>query len=192
MLRKCIPIIAILALCLASQADAKTLTYGAGRTELFLFTDFFCPPCQIMEDLISAPLDKIVRENAATVTFVSFPGSQKALVVTLHMIGISAGKPYKAIAESRKQLYAMARSNQITGPMLDQWIREYKESRPKIEPYVNSFQRLIAEHNIKATPSLVVRQPDGRKKIYTGYKEIQQAIGEISGTILARSGRPDR
>lgn len=192
MLRKYMSIIAILVLCLAGQAEAKTLTYGAGRTELFLFTDFYCPPCQILEELISAPLDKIVRENAATVTFVSFPGSQKALVVTLHMIGISAGKPYRAIAESRKQLYSLARSNQITGPMLEQWIRDYKGSRSEVEPYVKSFQQMIEEHKINSTPSLVVRQPDGRKKIYTGYKEIQQAIGEISGKILARSASPAR
>lgn len=189
MLRKYMPVIAILVLCLTGQAEAKTLTYGTGRTELFLFTDFYCPPCQILEDLISAPLDKIVRENAATVTFVSFPGSQKALVVTLHMIGISAGKPYRAIAESRKQLYALARSNQITGPMLEQWIRDYKGSRSEVEPYVKSFQQMIEEHKINSTPTMVVRRPDGRKITYTGYKEIQQAIGEISGTSLARSGR---
>jgi len=133
-----------------------------------------------------------VRKNAATVTFVSFPGSQKALVVTLHMIGISAGKPYKTIAESRKQLYNMVRTNQITSPMLDQWIMEYKGSQLKIQPYVQSFQKLIAEHNITSTPSLVVRHPDGRKTIYIGYKDIQQAIGKISGTILAGSGQPNR
>lgn len=61
----------------AGDARAQMLslipTYGNGKVQVRLYTDYFCSPCRAMEPKIAPVLSKLVRDNAISLTFTDVP-----------------------------------------------------------------------------------------------------------------------
>lgn len=164
----------------AIPASAQSLTFGKGATSLILFTDFFCPPCQHLEGLIGDSLETIVGQGKASITFCPLPMSKESLVMTAHLFNICSGKAFKVASANRKKLYEMARTRTITNELISEWVEEYNRNKEAVAPYLRNMQKTIEAHKVTSTPTMVVRYADGRKKIFTGYKEINDAIAALS------------
>ena len=171
-----------LLLCGASTAETRLMTYGKGPLEVILFTDFFCPPCQKLEGLISGTLDNIINNNIASVTFVPLPMSKKSMILALHLISYSEGKSYKAVAQNRKKLYDMAKSGAVTDEMVDQWVQKYRGKSGELNPYIKSMNDTIIENNVTSTPTCIIRYAGGVKQTFKGYKDIQDALNALRKT----------
>lgn len=58
---------------LRSQMLSLIPTYGNGKVQVRLYTDYFCSPCRAMEPKIAPVLSKLVRDNVISLTFTDVP-----------------------------------------------------------------------------------------------------------------------
>lgn len=167
-------------LCGTNPVSAKSLTYGNGPTQVMLFTDFFCAPCQMLEEMIGGTLDNLVYTNMASVTFVPVPMSQKSMVAAMHLLSVADGKPYKEVVAQRVLLYNMAKSGMITNDLLNQWTREYK-GKTNLAPYVKTLSDIIMSQKVTSTPTCIIRYSNGKTITYKGAQDIYQALKDLKG-----------
>lgn len=159
----------------ANSAQASTLTYGTGPIEIMLFSDFFCPPCQQLEDRIGDTLRNIIRGKVASVTFIPMPSDKRSIALSAHLISSSAGQPYSVFENNRQQMYEMARNNQITDAIVDRLVQAYF-GKPELLPYWEVIEKRSNEYKVDSTPTCVIREPTGKVHVFKGLFGAQKAL----------------
>jgi len=57
----------------AQEREAPFPQYGTGPVQVFIYTDYFCPPCRAMEPLAEPVLQDLLKRNRITLTFIDVP-----------------------------------------------------------------------------------------------------------------------
>lgn len=164
-----------------AQASAYTLTYGNGPAHIILFSDYFCPPCQVLEEGIDDALAELIKSGHFKVTYIPVPTTRLSLGVTIHLLSNTIGRPYTQVLPMRKTLYAKAKASKITAAEVNQWVTAAKNGKnmQEIAANVKTIQDTINYYEIKSTPTCVVIGPNGQAVKYEGVMEVGTAISDI-------------
>lgn len=162
-------------------ANTYSLTYGSGSAQIILFSDYFCPPCQMLEEGIDDALTELIKSGRFKVTFIPVPTTRLSLGVTIHLLSHTIGRPYTQVLPMRKTLYARAKANKITSAEVSQWVTEAKNGKnmQDIAANVKTIQDTINYYEVKSTPTCIVITPNGQAIRYEGVVDVGTAIHDI-------------
>jgi thiol-disulfide isomerase/thioredoxin len=165
-----------------SWAMEKSLvpSYGEGKYELIVFTDYFCPPCQMLEVDAETSLKGLLAAGGVKVTFIDVPiHKYTPLYVKYFLYTANAGANYKDILNVRKILFTLAKANTITTE--EGLANALHKERIVFKPYdlkkvYAALDETIRKYNIRSTPTCVVRYSDSDVRKYVGGDEIKQGL----------------
>ncbi len=155
-------------------------SYGAGKYELFVFTDYFCPPCQELEADMEPALRRLLATGGVRVTFVDVPLHQYSLLyIKYFLYAANGGAKNKDILRARNILFSLAKSNTVTTE--DDLANALRKQRVAFKPYdlKNVFAALteiVRKHNIRSTPTCIVKYSDTDVRKYIGGDEIKKGL----------------
>jgi thiol-disulfide isomerase/thioredoxin len=155
-------------------------SYGAGSTEVIIFTDYFCPPCQALETELDAMLLKLFEKGGVKIIFVDAPVSKHTqLYAKYFLYSINAGADFQGVLKTRRVLFAAARTNAvfteegITSELRGQGIACQPYDLSKVYTALNE---LMKNHDIRSTPTCVVKYSNTDIRKYVGPEDIKRGL----------------
>ncbi len=168
---------------LAYAEETRIPSFGDGPVKVRIYTDYFCPPCRLMEPELEPIVVDLVRRRIAAVTFVDTPVHRETILYTKCFLGIADGRSdISQILRARAALFKAAEKNVRSLPDLEALLGErglkcrFVDSTQTFE----TFRRHLKDDRIDSTPSCVVEGPGGRKK-YSGARNILKALTRLGG-----------
>jgi thiol-disulfide isomerase/thioredoxin/uncharacterized membrane protein len=162
-------------------------SYGSGKYELIIFTDYFCPPCQLLESEIDPALKEFLSHGGVKVTFVDLPiHKETKLYAKYFLYSAKAGRNYKKILHARRILFFLAKNRTVLNE--DDLKRALKEKHVSFIPYdvkpvYPLLNKIINTHKVKSTPTCVIKYSDSDVRKYTGLFEIQNGLAMLRATL---------
>jgi len=162
-------------------------SYGSGKYEMIIFTDYFCPPCQLLESEIDPALKEFLSHGGVKVTFVDLPTHKETkLYAKYFLYSAKAGRNYKKILHARRVLFSLAKNG--TALNEEELKNALKEHNVPFIPYdVKSMypllNKIINAHKVRATPTCVIKYSDTDIRKYTGLFEIRNGLAMLRASL---------
>lgn len=170
--------------------DNLVASYGSGSYRLFIFSDYFCQPCQKMEKelAVTDTLQDIIAGGGVRVTFVDLPLFKLTpLYARYFLYAANAAESYKDVLLARHVLFDTAwRIGAITEPQLENALkaRNIPFKPYDVKPVLAQYNNLVRKYLVSGTPTFVfvysptdIRKYSNREKIITGLSELRKALG---------------
>ncbi len=161
-----------------AATEALVPTFGAGKTQVRIYTDYFCGPCGRLEPKMERLLPKLVNSNKVTVTLIDTPiHSQTMLYARYFLYILKENKDFKYILRARGMLFEAAKSGIKEKEKLEEFLQKKKirfrafDTKPSYA-VLNTY---LAQDKIDRTPTCVIYDGD-RRGVYRGELEIGQAL----------------
>lgn len=152
-------------------------TFGKGKTEVRLYTDYFCGPCRAMEPKLEKVISDLVKRKAISITFIDTPiHEQTNLYARYFLYILNEKKELNRALHARAVLFEAAGNKITEKEKLEKFLKEKKIAfKPfNVTPTFGVFSIYLKEDNINATPSCVIS--NGGKKTFTGPVDIINAL----------------
>lgn len=162
----------------AFSEGMSLLTFGSGKTDVRLYTDYFCGPCGASESKIVDPILDLVGKNGISVTFIDTPFYKySALYARYFLYVLNEKKDLRHAMAVRTVLFEAAKANINEPGRLEAFLRNKNIGfKPfDVRPVFNMLQSYLREDKINATPSCVIRSGD-KKEVHTGGGNILKAL----------------
>ena len=165
-------------------------SYGSGRYELIIFTDYFCPPCQLMESEIDPAVKEFLSRGGVRVTFVDLPlHKETRLFAQYFLYAANAVRRYEKILEARRVLFSLAR-NHAAQSEDELKVALHAEGVPiavyDLTPVYPALNKIINTYKVKSTPTCVIKYANDDIRTYTGTFEIRNGLGMLRATLAAK------
>jgi hypothetical protein len=166
-------------------------SFGAGKVQVRLYTDFFCVPCQRMEPKIEGLLTDLVKRDRITLRFIDVPVHEHSPLYVryfLYMVNYSDNLSYvlrsravlfgaaKSVVEQKD--YAAKNSNYIDQKQVLEAYLKKEDVRYRVFDPAQCFaglQAYLDQDGVEQTPTCVIR--DGSKKNrFVGEEKIIKAL----------------
>jgi len=181
----------------AHPAKAQLPSFGKGRIEVRLYTDYFCGPCSRMEPRVEALLTDLVKRDAVTLTFVDTPvHTFTPLYAKYFLYLLNKDRSFAHVLQYRALLFEAAKDRLETGEKLEEFLKEKDVSftRANPGPALTALSSLITEDGVRSTPTCVIIK-DGQKGVYVGDIDIVKALEQLqkAGELLkAQESAPQK
>ena len=165
-------------------------SYGSGQYQLFIFSDYFCQPCQNFEKEIDGAVLEIIARGGVKVSFVDLPLYKLTpLYARYFLYATNASKSYEEALLARKVLFDTAsRIGAITEPQLDNALKSRNiPIKPyDVEPTLKQYNDIVRQYKVRGTPTFVfvyspadVRKYSGSEEIRKGLSDLRKALGRL-------------
>jgi thiol:disulfide interchange protein DsbA len=153
-------------------------SFGEGKVQVRLYTDYFCDPCSRMEPKIEPLLTYLVKKKKITLTLIDTPvHTLTPLYARYYLYILSQDKRFESTMHSRGLLFRAAKGKVEDKERLEDFLKKnnikFKQIDPR--PTFAALSALITEDRVRATPTCVIIR-DGRKAVFNGEKEITGAL----------------
>ena len=161
-------------------------SYGSGPYELIVFTDYFCPPCQVLESEMDPTLNDLLSKGGVIVTFVDLPiHRETSLYAKYFLYAVKAGRNYKDALRARRVLFSLAKKHVVLTE--DELKRALKTQGIAFTPYdlkqvYPMLNKIIDMHKAKSTPTCIVKYSETDIRRYTGTFEIQNGLAMLKAS----------
>lgn len=158
-------------------------SFGEGPCQVIVFTDYFCPPCQGLEQSLEPMLEKIHAKGGAEIIFVDMPiYKETPLFARYYLYAANAKGAFKEVLDARRALFTIARGKTVKDEeSLAKALQEkgvpYKPYDPK--PVFNAWNDMIRRHKVQGTPSCVINDCRAGISRHTGVDDIMQALSRF-------------
>jgi thiol-disulfide isomerase/thioredoxin len=162
-------------------------SYGSGKYELIIFTDYFCPPCQAMESEIDPAVKEFLSGGGVRVTFVDLPiHKETRLYAQYYLYAAKAAKNYENVLHARQVLFSLARNHAAQSE--DDLKKALKaEGIPiavyDLSPVYPALNKIINTYQAKSTPTCVIKYSSDDIRKYVGTFEIRNGLGMLRATL---------
>lgn len=153
-------------------------TFGTGKVQVRIYTDYFCGPCSRLEPKMEQLLPKLVKKNKITAIFIDTPiHSQTMLYARYFLYILKENKDLKYVLHARSILFEAAKSGINEKEKLEEFLKKKKISFRAFDtrPTYAALNTYLAQDGIDRTPTCVIYDGDG-KGVYKGEQEINQAL----------------
>jgi protein-disulfide isomerase len=166
----------------AAELNSPFPSYGSGRVEVRIYSDFFCSPCQATEPAVNPILKELLKKNVIRLILVDTPfHTHTALFARYFLYALKASSDVDHAFRVRSILFEASTNKSIT-------TQEQIESifKEKWIPYAvfnekaafDGYISLIKEDKINATPTCVIIN-NGQKKTFVGGPDIVNALKSL-------------
>jgi len=169
----------------AAGADNETIpSYGRGPREVLIFSDYFCPPCRVLEPKLEPVLDALYKQGNVKIRFVDTPMHKETpLFAKFYLYAAKATPDYRSAVRARQVLFALAGKENVF--WMDERIEEaFRKEKVAYTPFdfrtaQPELNRLIREHRVDSTPTCVIKYSDSDTRKYVGEMEILKELAAI-------------
>lgn len=177
---------AVLSTMLLSPAEPRAQnvtfpTFGSGPIEVYLFTDYFCPPCRAMEPHIEPVLKELLKKNAITLTLVDVPFSELTpLYARYFLFSLHGKREVENAFYVRNALIEAAQKKVNKEDKLVNFLREKGITcvPHEVKEAFDRYNALIQGEKIDATPTCVIVR-SGKKEKSVGGPDIVAALKKL-------------
>lgn len=172
----------------ATEVSESIFSHGSGPIEVFIFTDYFCPPCQAVEPYLEKALAKLNRLGVK-VTFVDKPIHKSTLLYSRYFLyAAKTADGFPEILHIRRVLFDIAKTKVVDSE--SELFHKLKANNIKlslinVKPIFDQWVELIQHFGVRSTPTCIVKRPGQKIMIYNGTQKIPEGIGlllkELSG-----------
>jgi thiol:disulfide interchange protein DsbA len=173
----------------ASAAETLVPSFGTGKINVRLYTDYFCPPCRTMEPNVEPIISELVKKNVINITFVDTPFSRASMLYARHFLYIINEKKDFGLALLARSVLMGASLEKITEEAkLEEYLRnkELKLKSFDVKPVFNILNNYLKEDKIQSTPTCIIDQ-EGKVERYSGGPEIISALEGLKQEILKKT-----
>jgi protein-disulfide isomerase len=155
---------------------------GAGPTEVMIFTDYFCPPCQAVEPYLETALTDLYR-SGVKVTFVDKPINARTPLYSRYFLYAARAAPdFEEVLHIRRAIFQIAGTQPVDTE--SELLRRLKENDIRlglfdVQPVFEQWAELIGRFGVRSTPTCVVIRPGHESVIYVGSREIPEGIDRL-------------
>jgi thiol:disulfide interchange protein DsbA len=166
----------------------EVFSYGSGAAEVFIFTDYFCPPCQAVEPYLEKALAELVQAGFK-VTFVDKPlDSRTPLYSRYFLYAANTADSLAELLHIRRTIFDIAHTRAVDSE--SELLRLLKERGIRlklfdVQPAFAKWQDLIDRFGVRSTPTCIVARPGHDLKNLTGGRAIPQGIDRLLAEIAA-------
>lgn len=169
----------------AYAAKADLPSFGKGKVEIRLYTDYFCGPCSRMEPRVEALLADLVKRNAVTLTFVDTPIHRFTPLYAKYFLYIlNNDRAFAHVLLYRSLLFEAAKNKIEDGEKLEEFLRgnNIAFTRTDPGPALAALSSLIAEDSVRSTPTCIIIR-DGQKGMFVGDTDIVKALEQLQKAL---------
>ena len=163
----------------AAEEAESIYSYGSGPIEVFIFTDYFCPPCQAVEPYLETALTDLYR-SGVRVTFVDKPIYAKTPLYSRYFFyAAKAATSFAEILHIRNALFDIAKTKAVNSErelMQKLKAKHIRLALIDVKPIFDQWAELIERFNVKSTPTCIIKRPGPKKMTYKGSREIPEGI----------------
>lgn len=164
-----------------SAETAGMPSYGKGPVELIVFTDYFCPPCAMIETDLEPAVLRLLAQGRVKVTFVDVPGHGKdSVLYAKYFLFAAQGAPgYKNAMHARNILFGLAKQNIVrTDAEIEKAFVAKKVAFKSydLKPVFAELDKTIKQYKIKTTPTCILKYSEADARIYAGTVEIRDNL----------------
>ncbi len=158
-------------------------TIGSGPYELYIFTDYFCGPCQRLEAELDPALQELTARNSVKILFIDIPiHRQTTLYNRYYLYAARAASTGGDLLRIRRELFALAGRDAAAD---EKKIVSLFKSRNiafeiyDLKPAYGEFNRIIKQFNVRATPTCVVKYSPSDVRTYSGIPQIRSGLAVL-------------
>lgn len=162
-------------------ADTLFPSFGTGTTKVRIYTDYFCPPCRVMEPDIEPILTELVKKNIINVTFVDTPFSKASVMYSRYFLYIINEKKDFDLALIARSVLIGAVPEKITDQAkLEEYLKNkgMKFKPFETKPTFDLLNNYLKDDKIRSTPTCVIEQ-GGKTEHYSGGPDILSALERL-------------
>jgi thiol:disulfide interchange protein DsbA len=164
----------------AYAEDIVVPSFGSGKTQVRLYTDYFCKPCRALEPSIEPLIINLVEKESITITFIDTPiHPQTTLYAKYFLYILNENKEFKHALHARSVLFEAAKAQIKQSEKLEAFIKKEGLSfKPfNTEVTLKIFSDSLKKDKIKATPTCVIYK-GGKRETFTGH-DIKSALEKL-------------
>jgi hypothetical protein len=164
----------------AYAEDIVIPSFGSGKIQVRLYTDYFCNPCRALEPKIEPLIIDLVEKGMITITFIDTPiHPQTTLYVKYFLYILNENKKFKHALHARSVLFEAAKEKIKDSEKLEAFIKKKGIPFKPFDPSATFkiFSESIKKDMIKATPTCVIYK-DGKGETFDG-RDIKSALEKI-------------
>jgi thiol:disulfide interchange protein DsbA len=153
-------------------------SYGQGKINVRVYTDYFCVPCRAGEPKIDALLIDLVKANKIRLTFVDTPAHQETPLYARYFLYIlNNKKDFEHALFARNALFDAASIKILTKEKLEEFLAQkgirYKSFDAK--QTFDAMSKYIRDDGVKSTPTVVIDN-GSQKQQFIGVDKIINAL----------------
>ena len=150
--------------------DTPMTSFGKGRIEVRIYTDYFCHPCRAVEPQLEPLIRSLMKKKKITIVFVDTPiHSHTPLYAKYFLYALNENKDFNSALHVRSVLFEAAKQDITENEKLDDFIRQ-KGIKLKFfdtKPVFATLSSYLREDEINSTPTCVIYD-NGQKKKFIG------------------------
>jgi thiol-disulfide isomerase/thioredoxin len=172
------------------QASTSSIPFlGKGPYEIVMFTDYFCPPCRLIDTKAEPLLKELLATDKVKITFVDVPlHSSSPIYTQYYLYSVNSNSKTNSVLHIRKILFEAAQTKHIeTEKALVAYLKERKISWKIFDEksILTMLSTIIKENNIQATPTCLIRYSTTDVKKIVGDDEIWNGLTKLKTHMSA-------
>jgi hypothetical protein len=166
----------------AYAADSLMTTYGKGKIDVRIYTDYFCGPCSAEEAEVMTLITDLVDKNLIRVSFIDTPIHKETVLyagVFLSALNARAGWDIRQVVQLRAALFDAAREKIKEKDPLAAFMKKRGFSLKAFDtaPVFKLFGDYLKEDRINATPTCVIVGPQGKQTLVGRDDTVKALVG---------------
>jgi len=165
----------------SSAQEMFFLSFGSGKTEVRLYTDYFCGPCSNLEPKIGHLVTDLVKRHIITITFVDAPfHTYSSLYAKYFLYILNEKKEIKCALKARAILFTGAKDNIFEQEKLEVFLGKQGLTFKAFDtqPVFSVLQNYLREDRITSTPTCVISNGKN-KEVVGGTEDIVKALKKL-------------
>jgi protein-disulfide isomerase len=161
-------------------AGSHITSFGNGKVQVRLYSDYFCPACRRLEPKIERMIMDLVKRNAITLTLIDTPIHKYSTLYTRYFLyALNSKSDFKYALDSRKVLFNAAKEKIEDSAKLEGFLNTHGIAFRKfdVRPVFEAMSAYLRADKVDTTPTLVI-ESDDKKETYQG-NSILPAIEEL-------------
>ncbi len=158
--------------------EMSLFSFGKGKTEVKIYSDYFCGACKSLEPRVEFLLDDLVKRNIITLTFIDAPfHTYSAMYAKYFLYILNEKKDLSRALKARTALFDAGMEKIFEAEKLEAYLQKkgLKFKTFDTKATLNSFQTQLRDDRIDSTPTAVIW--DGKNKTsMSGIDSIMRAL----------------
>jgi len=156
---------------------------GSGPYELYIFTDYFCGPCQTLEAELDSTLRELIARNSVKITFVDLPIHRETILFNRYFLyAAHAAGSGRELLRARQELFSLAKGRDATDEKMI--VSQFNKRNIAVKvydlkPVYPKLNRMIKQFNVRSTPTCVVQYSSTDIRTYSGVSRIRQGLAVL-------------
>ncbi|MDH5202790.1 MAG: thioredoxin domain-containing protein [Nitrospirota bacterium] len=156
-------------------------SFGNGKIEIRLYTDYFCGPCRALEPKLEPLIKDLLKKDIINIIFIDTPvHTHTKLYSRFFLYSLKEKKEINHVLRVRTVLFEAAKNKITEQEKLEEFL---KNKKIRLKPFdvtttLNIYSSFIKEDKINATPTCVIFKGN-KKETFKGYADILKTFESL-------------